>query len=109
MSIRSLKKIEETINEKQKQRAESVVHVETRKAVEETVDHLYEWVDELYVEISEAKSRVKEARKDTASNQTKLNKYNTVTVKRLDLLKSLKTSINATKDELADKSHPVLS
>ena len=67
-----------------------MVHVEKRKAVEETVDHLYEWVDELHVELSEAKSRVKEARKDTASNQTTLNKANTVAVKRLDLLKSLK-------------------
>ena len=67
-----------------------MVHVEKHKAVEETVDHFYEWVDELHVEISEAKSRVKEARKDTASNQTKLNKANTVAVKRLDLLKSLK-------------------
>ena len=82
-----------------------MVHVEKRKASEEIVDHLYEWVDELYVEISEAKSRVKEARKDTASHQTKLNKANTVAVKRLDLLKILKTSLNATKDELADDSH----
>ena len=67
-----------------------MVYVEKRKAVEETVDRLYEWVDELHVELSEAKSRVKEARKDTASHQTKLNKANTVAVKRLDLLKSLK-------------------
>ena len=44
-----------------------MVHVEKRKAVKETVDHLYEWVDELHVKLSEAKSRVKEARKDTAS------------------------------------------
>ena len=43
-----------------------MVHVEKRKAVEETVDHLYEWVDELHVEISESKSIVKEVRKDTA-------------------------------------------
>ena len=76
MSIRSLKKIKETINEKQKRRAESLVHVEKRKAVKKTVDHLYEWVDELHVKLSEAKSRVKEARKDTASHQTKLNKDN---------------------------------
>ena len=104
MSIRSLK-TGETINEKQKRRAESVVHVEKRKAVEETVDHLYEWVDKLHVDLSEAKSRVKEARKDTASHQTKLNKANTVAVKQLDLLKSFKTSLNETKDELADESH----
>ena len=87
------KKTEETINEKQKRRAESVVHVEKRKDVEETVDHLYEWVDEFHVKLSEAKSRVKEARKDTASHQTKLNKSNTVSFKRLELLKSLKTSL----------------
>ena len=67
-----------------------MVYVEKRKAVEETVDRLYEWVDELHVELSEAKSRVKEARKYTAYHQTKLNKANTVAVKRLDLLKSLK-------------------
>ena len=45
-----------------------MVYVEKRKAVEETVDRLYEWVDELHVELSEAKSRVKEERKDTASH-----------------------------------------
>ena len=67
-----------------------MVHVEKRKAVEETVDRLYEWTDELHVEISEAKSREKEARKNAASHRTKLNKSNTVAVKRLDLLKSLK-------------------
>ena len=55
MSIRSLK-IEETINEKQKWRAEYVVHVEKRKAFEETVDHLYEWVDKLHIKLSEDKS-----------------------------------------------------
>ena len=70
------------------------------------MDHLYEWVDELHADLYEAKSRVKEAQKDNASHQTKLNKANTVAVKRLDLLKSLKTSLNATKDELADESHP---
>ena len=42
---KKFKKIEETINEKQKRQAESVVHVEKRKAAEETVDHLYEWVE----------------------------------------------------------------
>ena len=61
---RKFKKIEETLNEKQKRRAEPVVHVEKRKAVEKTVDHLYEWVDELHVELSEAKSRLKETWKD---------------------------------------------
>ena len=82
-----------------------MVHIENQKAVKETVDHLYEWVDELHVELSEAKSRLKEVRKDAASHRTKLDKNNTVAVKRLDLLKSLKTSLNATKDELADGSH----
>ena len=71
MSIRNFKKIEETLNEKQKRRAGSVVHVEKREAVEETVDHLYEWVEELHIELSEAKFRVKEAQKDTASHQKK--------------------------------------
>ena len=102
---KKFKKIEETLNEKQKWRAESVVYVEKRKAAEETVDHLNECVEELHVELSEAKSRVKEARKDAASHQTNPNKANTVAVKRLELLKSLKTSLNATKDELADESH----
>ena len=69
MSIRSLKKIKETINEKQKRRAESLVHVEKRKAVKETVDCVYEQVDELHVELSEAKSRVKEAQKDNTYHQ----------------------------------------
>ena len=69
------------------------------------MDHLYEWFDELHVDISEAKSGVKESRKDAASHRTKLNKANTVAIKRLDLLKSLKTSLNATKYELADESH----
>ena len=69
------------------------------------MDHFYDWVDELQVDISDAKSRVKEAQKDTAYHRTKLNKANTVAVKRLDLLKILKTSLNATKDELADESH----
>ena len=48
---------------------------------------------------------MKEARKDAASYRTNLNKANTVAVKRLDLLKSLKTSLNATKYELEDESH----
>ena len=66
---------------------------------------MYEWVDKLHVEISESKSRVKEARKDAASHRKKLNKANNVAVKRLDLLKNLKSSLNAPKDELADDSH----
>ena len=82
-----------------------MVHIEKRKAAEETLHRLYEWVDELYVELSEAKSRVKEAQKDNTYHQTKLNKANTVAVKRLDLSKSFKTSLNSTKDELADESH----
>ena len=59
----------------------------------------------MHVELFEAKSRVKEARKNTASHQTKLNKSNTVAVKRFDLSKKFKTSLNTTKDELADESH----
>ena len=58
-----------------------MIHVEKRKAVEETVDHLYEWVDELHVKLSKVESRVKEAWKDAASHRTKLNKVNTVAVK----------------------------
>ena len=54
------------------------------------MDHLYQWVDRLHVKLSEAKSRVKQARKDTASHRTKLNKANNVAVKRLEILKSLK-------------------
>ena len=75
------KKNEETLNEKKKPQAESVVHVEKRKAVEDIVDHFYEWVDKLHVDLSKAKSRVKEVRKDAVSPQTKLNKSNTVVVK----------------------------
>ena len=82
-----------------------MVHVEKRKAIEETEHHLYEWVDELHVKLSKVESRVKEAWKDAASHRTNLNKYKTVAVKQLDLLISLKTSLNATKDELADESH----
>ena len=67
--------------------------------------HLYQCVDELHVELSEAKSRVKEARKDTSYHKKKLNKANTVAAKRIDLLKSLKTSLNEAKDDLADESH----
>ena len=82
-----------------------MVHVEKRKAVEETVDRLYEWVDKLHVELNEAKSRVKEERKETASHQTRLNKDITIDVKRLDFLKIIKTKLNKTKDELSDESH----
>ena len=71
--------------------------------------HLYECVDELHVKLSEAKSRMKEARKDTSSHQKKLNKANTVAAKRIDLLKSLKTSLNEAKDDLADESHALVS
>ena len=82
-----------------------MVHVEKRKAVEYIVDHLYEWVDELHVDLSKAKSRVKEVRKDAVSHQTKLNKSNTVAVKRFYLSKGFKISLNASKDELANESH----
>ena len=36
---------------------------EKRKAVEKTLDELYEWINELHVDISDAKSSKKEAKK----------------------------------------------
>ena len=104
MSIITLK-TRGTLNENQKRRTESMVHIEKRKAVEETVDHLYEWVDELHVELSEAKSRVKESRKDDAYHRTKLNKANTVAVKGLDLLKTLKLVFLSLTNISIDFSH----
>ena len=61
-------------------------HVEKRKAVEATVDQLYEWIDKLHVELSEAKSTVKATRKSAKTDQIKLNEAKTVASKQLDLL-----------------------
>ena len=69
------------------------------------MDELYEWTDEVHVELSEAKFTVKAARKQAKSDQAKINNAKSVASKRLDLLKSLKSSLDDTKDELADESH----
>ena len=48
---------------------------------------------------------MKAAQKDAKVGQVKLNKAKTVAFKQLNLLKSLKISLDETKEELADESH----
>ena len=86
--------------EKQKRRAESAEHVETRKAVELTVDKLYKWIDELHVELSEARSTVKAAQKDAKSDQTKLNKAKTVAYQKET--RKMQKKLDRKEDEIND-------
>ena len=83
--------------EKQKRREEVLIQVKKRKAVEKTVDDLYEWVDELQAELVDAKVATILAKGAAKSTQTKLDKAKTVALNRLDLLKSLKVRLDEAK------------
>ena len=90
--------------EKQKRREEVLIQVKKRKAVEKTVDDLYEWVDELQAELVDAKVATKLAKGAAKSTQTKLDKEKTVASNRLNLLKSLKVRLDEAKDDLVHES-----
>ena len=92
------------IKEKQRRREDVIRQVERRKAVEETVDDLYEWIDELHAELVDAKVTAKLAKGAAKSMQIKLDKANTVASKRLHLLKCLKVDLDEAKHDLVDES-----
>ena len=91
--------------EKNNQRAKAVKLADERKAVENTVDEFHDWIDELHAEFSDAKLAEKEAKKSMKLEQRKLSKVKTVVENRLEYLKSLKVSLNESKEELVDESH----
>ena len=65
------------IKEKQRRREDVIHQVERRKAVEETVDDLYEWIDELHAELVDAKVTAKLAKgaaKDEILKEIKIGK-----------------------------------
>ena len=66
-----LAKQSESIHEEKKRRRENTAtQVQKRKAVEATVDDLYEWIDELHDELSQAKADVKQAEKKAKKSHT---------------------------------------
>ena len=91
--------------EKKKQRACAVKLADERKAVEKTVDEFHDWIDELHAEFSDAKLAEKGAKRSMKLEQRNLSKVKTVAAKRLEYLKSLKVSLNESKEDLVDESH----
>ena len=98
-------KSDKILDEKSKRRDGIANEIAKRKAVEQTVDDLYDWVDELHSEISDQKKITKSAMKAVKTAQSKNLKLDSVASKRLSMLKELKCSLNNTKDMLADESH----
>ena len=80
----------EVLEEKKKRRAAVAREVERRKAVENTVDELYNWIDELDGELRDAKSVMRTAKKEAARAHYSKSKVETVASKRLALLKDLR-------------------
>ena len=66
------------------------------------MDEFHDWIDELRAELSDAKLAEKEAKKSMKLEQRKLSKVKKVAAKRLEYLKSLKVSLNETKEYLLD-------
>ena len=93
------------LEEKQNRRSEVASKVQKRRLVEETVDELYDWVDELHAEINMQKSATKVAKKEQKSTIKSKLRLETVSKKRLTMLKGLKSQLQEAKDMLADESH----
>ena len=72
---------------------EVAVSVKNQKTVEQTVDDLHDWVDELHVKLLDAKANTERTEKKLRSEKTKLDKLNTVTLQRLELLKNVKVRL----------------
>ena len=105
MKQKLAKQSESIHEEKKKRRADTAAQVQKRKAVEATVEDLYEWIDELHNELSQAKADVKQAEKKAKEESHRVNKIKTVASKRLELLRDLKIKLRETKDDLAVESH----
>ena len=105
MQVQLDRKSLDVLEEKQKRRAAVAREVDRRKAVENTVDELYDWIDELHEELRDAKSVMRAAKKEANSALSAKSKLATVASKRLDLLKDLKQQLRNAKDDLADESH----
>ena len=98
-------KVDQVLEEKKRRRDGIANEVAKRKAVEATVDELYEWIDELHSEINTAKLDYKSANHDLkVASKSKL-KLESIASKRLSMLKDLKCQLNDAKDLLADESH----
>ena len=91
--------------EKKKRHSSAVNLADERKAVDKTANEFHDWIDELHSELSDANLAEKEAKKSMKLEQRKLSKVKTVAAKRLEYLKSLKVSLNKTKEDLVDESH----
>ena len=105
MQVKLDKKSLDVLEEKQKRRVAVAREIERRKAVENTIDELYDWIDELDEEVRDAKSVLRVAKKEANSAHYAKSKLETVASKRLDLLKDLKQQLRNAKDDLADESH----
>ena len=102
---------ENYLEEKKKRQADVSMEVASQKAVESTVDKLYNFIDELHEKITEARTKVRTVNKDIKSANKFKCKATSVAQKRLDLLNDLKVRFNNVKDLLIDetKEHKVLS
>ena len=67
MQARLDRKCDMLEEEKQKRRAAVAREVETRKAVEQTLDDLYDWIGKLHVKIDTANKERRAADKNTKS------------------------------------------
>jgi len=104
MQERLDKKNEHILEEKKKRRVAVAKEVERRKAVEKTLDDLYDWIGELHAEIETEKKKARAAGKDSkAAKQAKI-KAEEMSNQRLALLTDLRSEMYNLKDQLADES-----
>ena len=75
------------------------------KAVEQTVDGLYDWIDELHSKIETAQQATRAAGKEVKAAEKDELKLESTASKRLNLLGDLKFRFNKVKNHLADKSN----
>ncbi len=97
-------KDEELMEEKKKRRNAVAREADRRKAVEQTVDDLYDWVDKLRAEIQSARQDARAANKETKAAIRDKAKVETVASKRLSLLKDLKLCLDQAKAWLMSPS-----
>ena len=95
---------DELLEEKQKRQAAVAREVEKRKAVEQTLDKLYDWIGELHAKINTANKEIRAADKKTRSAKKAKTKADTLSAERLALLTNLRSEMQDLRDQLADES-----
>ena len=104
MQARLNRKDELLEEEKQKRQAAVAREVEKRKAVEQTLDKLYDWIGELHAKINTANKEIRAADKKTRSAKKAKTKADTLSAERLALLTNLQSEMQDLRDKLADES-----